>query len=185
MHRFGAALALVLAATPGAAAAPASAAKRDFAALAQRTYFDTCLGALIGSLDLSNAAEVGKTGLRRAPAEIEKKLTHPRYGQPKVAGTAVGTNVISMLIFPESSLCTVMLQGPDRESGFAAIRQKILSSPMMFEPDPEQTKPQGIFQVEAFKLDLDDGSNFRAVLMKPIKSDPDPALMATIGRTKD
>jgi hypothetical protein len=182
-RRSAAILALTAASATAAAAPPAP--QGDLATLAQRTYFETCLSAMNGSLDLSNAAEVARTGLRRAPAELEKKMTHPRYGQPMVAGTAVGPNVVSMSVYPASSLCTVMLQGPDRESGFAAIRRKIHSSPLGFKPDPEQSKSQGDFQVEAFKVALDDGTSFRAVLMKPPQDDPDPALLATIGRTKD
>lgn len=174
-----------LAAASAASEAAAPAAQGEFAALAQRTFFETCLSAMNGSLDLAKPAELGKTGLRRAPPELEKKMTHPRYGQPMVAGAAIGPDVVSMSIYPASGLCTVMLQGPDRESGFAAIRRKIAASSLLFKPDPEQSKPHGDLQVEAFKLALDDGTSFRAMLMKPPQTNPDPALIATIGRTRD
>jgi hypothetical protein len=166
-------------------ASPASATEGMLANLTKRTLFETCLDAMNGSLDYDDAAALSKAGLKRAPIALEKKLTHPTKGQPKVAGAAVGGDTISMSVYPVSTTCTVMVQGVNGAAAFSAVREHVRSYPSLFKPDPEQTKKQGIFDVEAFKLELEDGTNFRALLMTPPQEDLGSAFIASIGLTKD
>jgi hypothetical protein len=167
------------------AMADAEAGETAFATAVKSDLFQTCPALISGASKLGDPA-LQTLGYERVPAEVEQEITQPRLGKPQIAERMIGTSLLTLLLYPDHSLCMLTFGGAERVGAYDAIKARIAAEPDLFQPNPADTGIEGGRRFEGYKYRLRGQPSFRLTLGAPIDADdPDRLYSASLGLAKD